>query len=176
MGEIPAMQSIFQYSWVVNDLDEAMERWHRTTGVGPFIVQRHIAIDQPRHRGNPQPVDFSVAIAQAGPAQVELIHQHDDAPSCYRDTVPKGTEALHHAAIMVPDYDKALAHYTGQGFAVASDGYFGEVRFCYVDMSPALGMMMEIVHDCAQIREFFDMVTHAAETWDGDTATLVREL
>ena len=169
-------RSIFQMSWVVNDLDEAMRRWHKTAGVGPFLVQRHIQISNPRYRGRPNQVDFSVAIGQAGPVQIELVQQHDDNPSCYRDTVPKGQEALHHMAIIAEDYDAALASYCDQGFAVASDGCFGDIRFSYVDTSAALGYMMEILESKDAIRRFFAGIAKASATWDGDPATLIREL
>lgn len=167
---------IFQMSWVVADLEEAAHRWHRTTGVGPFLVNRHIAIAEPMYRGTPGVVDFSTAIAQAGPVQVELVEQHDDNPSCYRDMIPAGGEGMHHTAIMASDYDAALEHYTAQGFEVASSGLFGSVRFCYVDCRSAVGHMVEILEDSPAIRSFFAAIERAADTWDGDPATLLREL
>ena len=169
-------RSIFQMSWVVTDLDAAMRRWHKTTGVGPFLVQRHIKISKPRYRGQPGLVDFSVAIAQSGGVQIELVEQHCDNPSCYRDSVPKGQEALHHVAILAEDYDAALASYLDQGFAEASGGFFGDIRFSYMDTRSALGYMMEIVEAKEAIRRFFASIAKASETWDGDAATLIREL
>lgn len=169
-------QQIIQIAWVVPDLEAAAWRWHRTMGIGPFLVNRHITIGNPLYRGQPQATDFSTAIAQAGPVQIELVEQHDDTPSCYRDTVPRGSEAMHHVAIMVADYAAALASYTAQGFAVASEGEFGDVRFAYVDSSPSIGHMIEILEDKPGIQRFFGAVRRAAEGWDGDPATLLREL
>ena len=142
---IPARNAIVQICWVVNDLDEAMARWHRISGVGPFLVMRHTKVTDPIYRGQPSATDFSVGMAQAGPLQVELIQQHDDKPSHYRDTVPMGQEAMHHVAIMPDDYDAALADYVAQGFEEAASGIFGDMRFSYVDTSQALGHMVEIV-------------------------------
>lgn len=173
---IPPDQTILQFSWVVPDLEEAARRWHRTTGVGPFLVNRHLRIADPLYRGTPQVTDFSTAIAQAGPVQIELVEQHDDTPSCYRDTVAKGREALHHVAIVSDDYERAVAHYTDQGFVLASEGRFGDVRFCYVDTSAVIGHMVEILEDKPTIRRFFSAVTRAAETWDRDPVTLLKEL
>lgn len=172
----PARHAVLQMAWVVNDLEEAARRWHRTTGVGPFLVNRHIPIREPLYRGKPGRVDFSTAIAQAGPVQIELVQQHDDAPSCYRDSVPAGQEAMHHIAIMVADYDVTVAEYEQEGFTVASSGYFGKARFCYVDCRPGIGHMVEILEDCAPIRSFFALIARAAQEWDGDPATLIREL
>lgn len=176
MAAIPSDRSIIQMSWVVEDIDEAMQRWHRVSGVGPFLVQRHIKINEPRYRGKPLGVDFSVALAQAGPMQVELVQLHGDGPSSYRDTVPAGTEAMHHVAIMPDDYDAALVAYLDQGFEEASGGLFGDVRFSYVDTSEAMGHMVEIVENKETIRRFFGAIARAAEEWDGNPDTLVREL
>ena len=152
---VPARHAIVQMAWVVDDLEDAARRWHQTTGIRPFLVNRHIPIREPLYRGAPGAVDFSTAIAQAGPVQIELVQQHDDAPSCYRDSVPKGSQAMHH---------------------VASAGHFGTARFCYVDCRPALGRMVEILEECAAIQNFFAAIARAAEEWDGDPAGLLREL
>ncbi|MEZ5743055.1 MAG: VOC family protein [Sphingomonadaceae bacterium] len=173
---IPADKAIVQICWVVNDLDEAMARWNRVSGTGPFLVMRHTQVTDPHYRGKPQATDFSVGMAQAGPIQIELIQQHDDKPSHYRDTVPMGTEAMHHVAIMPDDYDTCLTDYLAQGYAEAASGIFGDMRFSYVDTSKDIGHMIEIVEPKDSIRKFFAAVTKAAEDWDGDPATLVREL
>lgn len=171
-----ADQHIQQFSWVVNNLEEAAERWHAAMGIGPFIVNRHIAIGEATHRGRAQTTDFSTAIAQAGGVQIELVEQHDNSPSCYRDTVPAGREAMHHVAFIAADYDAALGKYAADGHAVASSGRFGEIRFCYVDTSATLGHMVEILEDSRAIRSFFAMIARAAQDWDGSADTLLHEI
>lgn len=169
-------QQIIQFSWVVNDLQEAAERWYRTLGIGPFLVNRHIAIGDPVYRGRPHATDFSTAITQAGPVQIELVEQHDDTASCYRDLVPAGAEGLHHVAIIVADYDAALMTYAENGFATAFEGQFGDVRFAYCDCSTTIGHMVEILEDRPTIRRFFAAITRAAEQWDRNPATLLQTL
>lgn len=165
---------IMQYSWIVNDLDEAARRWHHATGIGPFIVNRHIVTDNPRYRGTPGGCDLSTAIAQAGSVQVELVEQHDDAPSCYRDTVPAGTEKMHHAAIVVDDYDGVVARYAARGFDVAADGSFAGGRYCYVDTSAAIGHMIEVLETSKPMSAFFAMIAKSAKDWDGNEETVIR--
>lgn len=167
---------IIQYAWVVPRLEDAARRWHATTGIGPFLINRNIELDRPRYRGRPGATRFSTAIAQHGEAQIELVEQHDDGPSAYRDTVPAGTTAFHHIAFIAADFDADLAHYTDQEIAVAADGYFGPVRYAYVDTAPTLGHMIEIIEDKPAIRAFFAAIRKAAEQWDHDPATLLREL
>lgn len=167
---------IVQLAWVVPNLEAAMQHWHATLGVGPFLVNRRIPIGSPRHRGVPMVTQFSTALAQSGDVQIELVEQHDDTPSAYRDTVPAGATAFHHVAIIAADYPATMARFAEQGFETACDGLFGDMHFAYVDTSAAIGHMVEVIEDTPTIRAFFAAVREAGETWDGDPATLVREM
>jgi hypothetical protein len=159
--------SIVQMAWVVNDLEAAARKHSATFGYGPFMFNRHIRLSNPCHRGVSAQTDFSLAIAQAGDVQVELVQQHDDTPSVYRDIYVKGREGFHHVAVIVPNVDKEVARYQSLGFAVASTGRFGDAEFAYVDTSPATGHMVELLPDNDTIRRFFGAVKRASETWDG---------
>jgi catechol 2,3-dioxygenase-like lactoylglutathione lyase family enzyme len=167
---------IIQYAWVVPSLEDAAQRWHRTTGIGPFLVNRHLRLEAPRYRGQPSDTHFSTAVAQHGDVQIELVEQHDDGPSAYRDTVPAGRTGFHHVAFIAADFNADLAHYTRRGHAVAADGRFGPMRYAYVDTADDLGHMIEIIENKPAIQAFFAAVRKAAGRWDGDPATLLREL
>lgn len=167
---------IIQYAWVVADLVEAARRWRAAAGVGPFLINRELRLDSPCYRGRPTATRFSTAVAQHGEVQIELVEQHDESPSAYRDTVPAGVTGFHHVAFIAEDFDAALRHYTDQDFAIAADGCFGPMRYAYIDTSAPLGHMIEIVEDKPAIRAFFAAVRKAAERWDGDPGTLLREL
>jgi hypothetical protein len=156
-----------QNAWVVTDLEAAMRHWVETCGVGPFFVMEHVPMQDLRYRGRPATLDCTIALAQAGRTQVELIVQHCDSPSAYRDTVPRGRAAFHHVAVICADYDRDLAHYVARGHAVATDGRFGDMRFCYLDTQAELGCMLELLEDRPAIREHFRHIAEAAEGWDG---------
>lgn len=165
---------ILQHAWVVPDLDAAIHHWHRTLGVGPFLVNRNLRISDPLHRGRPRAVAFSTAVAQSGSVQIELVEQHDDGPSVFRDTVPAGVTGFHHVAIIAKDFEGALRKYAGVD--IAAEGRFGDIRFVYLDTSATLGAMLEILEDRPAIRAFFGAIRKANERWAGDPATLIREL
>lgn len=165
---------IMQYAWVVPNLEAAIVRWHATLGVGPFLVSRNLKIDQALHRGRPCHVAFSTAVAQSGSAQIELIEQHHDGPSAFRDTVPVGETRLHHVAIIADDYEATMRRYAHVD--TAWQGRFGDVRFAYLDTSATLGAMLEILEDKPAIRAFCGAVRKTADRWDGNMETLIREL
>lgn len=158
----------FQAAWVVNDLEEAMQRWIATARVGPFFVNAHVGVENTRYRGEPMPIDFSGALAQAGPIQIELIQQHGDTPSAYRDTFSAGEEGFHHVCGYIEDFDAEVAQYSRLGSPLAFEGSFGDMRFGYVDTRESLGFMTEIIEDRASIREYFKMIADAAIDWDGE--------
>ena len=165
---------ILQHAWVVPDLDAGIHHWHHTLGVGPFLVNRNLRISNPLYRGNSRAVAFSTAVAQSGSIQIELIEQHDDGPSAFRDIVPAGGTGFHHVAIIAEDFDAALRQYAG--VEIAAEGRFGDIRFVYLDTSARLGAMLEILEDRPAIRAFFGAIRKANERWDGDPATLIRKL
>lgn len=156
-----------QNSWVVNDLDQAMDFWIKSAGVGPFFVVRGAAIENQLYRGQPTRVEAEFALAQAGDIQIELVRQLNDAPSAYRDTLPKGQQGFHHMALYCTDYDADLAAYTGAGAAIAFSGSFDSKRFCYLDTSATLGCMIELIEASSAQEAFFARLRAAAAAWDG---------
>ncbi len=163
----PMNHKIIQVAYVVNDVREAAARWTQTFGIGPFYILDRPQVGNPLYRGEPQAVEFSAALAQAGDVHIELIEQHCDSPSCYRDLVPKGKEGFHHIAVIVDDYQNEVARYEAMGFPVASSGEFGPLKFCYVDTSPVMSGMVEVLENLPFIHNYFGRIREAAEGWDG---------
>lgn len=161
---------VMQAAFIVDDVEAAARAWIATTGIGPFFMVPHIQLAEASYRGTPSAgLDFSVALAQSGGVQIELIQQHCDNPSAYRDTIAKGETGFHHFCIYTDDYDATRQRYIDQGFVAAIDGKFGDMRFCYVDTSAAIGCMIEIVEQDEGQSTAFARVAEAAQGWDGVT-------
>jgi hypothetical protein len=160
-------RKVIQASWVVDDVERMAREWVRTTGIGPFFVFAHIPVEEGSYRGQPRALDFSVAIAQAGDVQIELVAQHDDGPSAYRDLIAAGHRGFHHIALYCEDYDRDLGAYTERGFVPAFSGAFSGKRFCYIDTSASIGCMVELIEDSPVQKEFFATIAAAARDWDG---------
>jgi len=130
----------------------------------------HIELAEFDYRGaKGEGMDFSVAIAQSGGMQIELIEQHCDRPSAYRDLVARGARGFHHIAFYPEDYDAAYAFYRGQGHVSAVDGVFGVHRFSYIDTSASIGCMVELIERNGVQSDFFDRIAKASADWDGRT-------
>ena len=79
-----------QIGYVVTDLDQAMTGWLEL-GVGPWFVMRGLAL-QADYRGEPCETTLSLAFANSGEMQIELIQQmtprRASSPSSSRRTAP----------------------------------------------------------------------------------------
>ena len=127
--------SLFQAAWMVNDLERSIQQWVMSAPVGPFFVIPHAKVERVLYRGAPATLDFSAALAQAGPIQIELIQQHNDVPSAYRDVVSKGREGFHHVCTMTDAFDSEMRRYGSQGVVPVTQGAFGDIRFAYESRS-----------------------------------------
>ena len=160
---------IVQCAWVVNDIDAALDIWIRR-GAGPFRVARHLVLGLD-YRGRPVELDLSVAWGQFDGMQVELIQQHNDADSAFRDSfpngVPEGVGSIHHLGMLNGDYDKALAGCAALDFVPATSGNFNGTRFAHVDTRAAYGFMTELTEATTDILNFYRDIEESARDWDG---------
>jgi hypothetical protein len=165
---MPLRHATVQNAYYVEDLDAAIERWHRTWGLGPFFVRRHIALHGVTYRGQPADLDISAAYVQAGDIQVELVTQHDARPSAFRDAFPPGREGFHHVAVIPDDYAGTLAHYQSLGFPVVTELRTASGRgAAYVDTRALFGHMVEVYWPSEGLTRLYRDVAEAARGWDG---------
>ncbi len=160
--------AIRQNGYVVRDVESAMEHWTGTLGVGPFFYFERVPIEDFRYRGEPSPIEVSIALANWGDLQIELIQQRNDAPSMYRDFLAAGREGLQHVAVWTGDFDHELGRLEADGFALGQSGCIGEGgRFVYLETEAHPGTVVELSEISGPKGRFFDHVRTSAASWDG---------
>ncbi len=174
MLNFPGAGTVVQHGFIVNDVDEAAKRWTDTVGAGPFFILRKPDNLKIKYRGAAADTQISIALGQAGGAQIELIQQHDSGPSVYRDLYPAGKEGFHHMAMLTTDMDATVKAYQDAGFEIALDGLFGTTRFIFVDALKTMGMFIEVVEASEDVTGLFGMIADAHKGWDGSQP--IREL
>ena len=161
---------IRQLGYVVDDIEAAMAYWHQTMGVGPWYYNPKVPIEDYTYEGKRYDVHNSVALANAGFIQVELIQTRNDVPSMYRDFLQAGRTGLQHVAYWTSDYDADLARLTAQGFKTVMSGEVGEKgRFVYFDTEYHPGTVIELSEVAGPKGRMFDLIRSESETWDGKT-------
>ena len=159
---------IRQLGYVVPDIEAAMDYWSRTLGVGPWFYNPKVPIENYRYRGEAHQPHNSVALANSGFVQVELIQTRNDVPSMYRDFLRAGRTGLQHVAYWTESYDDDLARLRAQGFEPVMSGEVGERgRFIYFDTEYHPGTVIELSEVAGPKGKMFDMIRRASEGWDG---------
>ncbi len=159
---------IRQLGYVVHDIEEAMSYWSKTLGVGPWFYNPAVPIENYRYHGESYSPHNSVALANSGFVQVELIQCRNAVPSMYRDFLQAGNTGLQHVAYWTENYDADLMRLEQQGFKVAMSGEVGtRGRFVYFDTEYHPGTVIELSEVAGPKGKMFDMIRAASETWDG---------
>lgn len=157
-----------QVCWVVPDLRVAIESWARTAGVGPFFWFDEVDCTDGRYRGTPAEFPaITAAIAYAGELQIELVCQDNDQPGVFRDVFEPGQAGLHHMALVCTDYEAERDAYVDAGAELAFEGRVGNSRTCWVDTTPTLGFMVELLEPSTVREAGFAAMRAAAQSWDG---------
>ncbi|OHV28714.1 hypothetical protein CC117_30005 [Parafrankia colletiae] len=157
-----------QVCWMVPDLRAAITAWTGSAGVGPFFWFDGVAFTDGRHRGKAAAFPpVSAAIAYAGDLQIELVCQDDDHPGVFRDMFRGGESGLHHMAVTCADYEAERDAYLATGAELAFEGVAGTSRTCWIDTTPSLGFMVELLEPSQTRDAWFAHMRAAARAWDG---------
>ena len=160
---------IRQAGYVVDDIEAAMDHWSRVLGVGPFFYSERVPIENYVYRGARYEPHNSVALANSGPLQIELIQTRNDVPSMYKDFRESRNRGLQHVAYWTDDYDADLARLTAQGFLPVMKGEVGERgRFVYFDTEYHPGTVIELSEVIGPKGRMFRLIREASQGWDGN--------
>ncbi|MBB4615480.1 VOC family protein [Novosphingobium taihuense] len=169
-----------QVGIIVDDIDAAMLHWTHVVGVGPFVVFRNLEFDEDYHyRGTrAKPPVTSIAVGHSAGLQVEIIQQHNDAPSAYRDFLAAGRTGLQHVSTWCDDpaqYDSARQRLLDQGLTLVHEGRAagGPCRFAYFSGAGEAWPQIEISEALIpSVKPLSDFLIAQAAIWDGTNPIL----
>jgi hypothetical protein len=156
----------FQLGFVVDDLLSAAARWARVHAVGPFHVLPRVEVAC-TYRGTESEIAMQIAVAQAGPVQIELIEQRCDRPSVFRDLFAPAQSGFHQLCTVSPDYDGKKAHLAQLGYELASEIITSGNRVAYFDTVDDFGFFTEVVEETPGFLAQLATVAQTCAAWDG---------
>ncbi len=159
---------IRQSGYVVHDIDAAMRHWTEVLGVGPFYYIDKVPVENFTYHGEPSEAELSIALANSGDLQIELIQQRNNAPSMYLDFLSAGHEGLQHVAYWTETYQADYDRLIADGFRVGQEGEIGERgRFVYFETEGHPGTVVELSDISGPKGGFFKHIREVAASWDG---------
>lgn len=157
---------LMQIAYVVDDLHSAIEHWTGNLGVGPFLLLDQLQFTEAHYLGRPLELRMSAAMAFSGDLQIELIQQHDAAPSIFTERRP-AAGGVHHLAALTYDLEAGLDYLVArggkllQGADIPSGG-----RVAYVEIGGNAGIL-ELAQLTPATLGLFELLRNAGQNWDG---------
>ena len=122
-------------------------------------------------------MDLSIALANSGDMQIELIEQHNDAPSPYLDFLKQHGPGLQHYSVWSETYDSDMQRFAGEGVKVLVEGQISNGSyFAYFEGGEDAQPMMEIADLTSTAAELFKMIRDEAAGWDGSDPIRILQL
>jgi hypothetical protein len=166
--------AIRQNAYVVADLDAAVAAW-LPYGVGPWFVMPEMEQTGSFLGDEPIAPVVTLAFANSGPLQIELIVQHDGGPSAFSRRPPHDPSGYHHLAFWVADFDAAEQELVARGAERVSHGDGGgAARWGYYDAGGRHAPLLELMELNDTTTWMTTKVRDAHETWDGVTDPVRR--
>ena len=158
---------IAQIGYVVRDIDASIDQWVRR-GVGPWFYVDRVQTDYFLYRGVESELEVSVAVANSGELQLELIQPRNDASSAFTEFLDAGHEGAQRVAYWTEDfqqlYDNALSlgYTVTQEEASAANTAASPIWTPNTTTEPRSRSPTSAGH-----RPFFSDIRDAAANWDG---------
>lgn len=160
--------AIRQNGYVVKDIEAAMRHWSAVIGVGPWFYNEAVPLLDFTYKGAPSAPVCSVAFSNAGPLQIELIQQRNDAPTLFLDFLRAGHEGLQHVAFWTETFEADRARALALGYKVGHEGSTGKYGpFTYFQTEAHPGTVVELSAVVGIKKRLFAHIAEAAATWDG---------
>ncbi|HKT58170.1 MAG TPA: VOC family protein [Microbacterium sp.] len=163
------MAGIVQQAFTVQDLDASIRDYVTLHGIGPWFVRGPFVPTSATYRGRPTAPRLTLARAFSGDLMIELVQQHDDTPSVFREQIERDGYGFHHWGFVTDDFDGDLRHYEDEGMLVAfADQSSTGARIAYVDTSSRLPGMTELIESTDVQERLYAAMKDAAVGWTGD--------
>jgi methylmalonyl-CoA/ethylmalonyl-CoA epimerase len=165
---IAAIGDVMQLSFVPADVPAALKFWTGTMGAGPFIALDHVEVERTLYKTAPSAVDFSIYIGYWGALQIEIVEQHNAAPSIYKAWRDDGMDGLHHVCLLTDDIQKARAVCQAAGAEILQEVFLpGGGEAIYVDTGGGPGTIVEVLQPAPGAADAFAYIHSLSQGWDG---------
>ncbi len=162
------VRGVIQIAYTTADIHRTMDHYVKSMNVGPWFLIEHFPGTEKRYRGAPTDLDISLAMAFSGHTLLEVIQQHDDVPSVYRDLTDKRGHGFHHWGVGTRDFEADVKRYRAMGYPEAFSCVtpVGD-RVAYMDATANLPGMIELIEMNDVTEKLFTGFYQASIGWDG---------
>jgi methylmalonyl-CoA/ethylmalonyl-CoA epimerase len=162
---IKDMGPIFQVAYVEVDFERAVSSW-AALGVGPFFAAQHVKVPYDYH-GKKLEAELTLAFSYWGDMQIEIIQQHDDVPSVYREWMDGSQSGIHHVCILVDDIADIRGRCAGAGLRIDQQTSTASADIIYTRMPHGGSHFVEFAQYAPGTGALFEKIKNECASWDG---------
>jgi hypothetical protein len=156
---------IRQFGFVVPDLDAAIKQWV-VLGVAPWFVVSEIPMERCWYRGALSEPVISLAMSNSGDMQIELIQQHGETPSIYREFLTASGGGFNQVAYWVEDVNAVRTAAIATGWSEVWRGdSSGMVQFSYLEHPDSAVPIVELSELNEATLSMNNTIRDAAAAW-----------
>ena len=165
----PQLGEPHHYAYVVDDIEATANRLVDQLGAGPFFLIENVPLENVLSRGGPAEFVHNSAFGSCGGDAIELMEAISLVPERVEKQFSGPRPRIHHVGYAAPPTEVADLRRSldERGLPQYLSSQVGEVDTTLHDASAVLGHDIEIHVDGEGLRDFFGMVSGAAEGWDG---------
>ncbi len=136
-------REIIQVGILVKDVAEAAKRLEKLIGIGPFEILEPDYRDL-TYRGKTGRFKIRLALAKAGPIQIELMQPLHGETICDEFAKRKGY-GLHHLGIKTDNMEQSVKEMRKRGFQVIQSGNRPGVKWAYLSTEDQTDVIFELI-------------------------------
>jgi hypothetical protein len=161
---------VIQTAFITQDIEKSMLQMSAELNIGPWFHFENFPLENLHYKGEPADFEVTIALANSGHMQFELIQQLDNKPSVYKDICALRGYGFHHYAVGTLDYEGTCEKYRKAGYkkvlsCVADLG----ARAAYFETTSAVFGMIEVIEVIDAVEDLWEMVRAPSVNWDGNT-------
>lgn len=156
-----------QLGFISQDIDRSMAYFVDAWGIGPWFVLRGLA-SKMLYNGNSIDLDLSIAMANNGELQFEIVQQNNEVRSMYSDALAQCPELhLQHVAVWSDSVVATEAEAHVRGWKSVFETLDGPGRSVFVSHPDAQRVIVEISDSNPFKDQVREAIKEMASQWDG---------
>ncbi len=159
--------TIDQVAYLTDDIESAINAWMSQAGIGPWVLYKGLNFPA-FYKGEPTQVLMDVGLSYRGDTQIELIQQHNDAPSPYLAFFQQKNLGMHHVGYTTDNIDAVTELASSRGYEIIFNGGDETMgRYAYVTHPQLPGVFQEFLEMNEMLQAVWSDLKEKANRWDG---------
>lgn len=139
---------VTQIGIVVHDIEKSIEAYCSILGLPrpQVILTDEYEKAKTIYQGKPTNARAKLAFFDMGQVQIELIEPLGE-PSTWKEFLEHKGEGVHHIAFQIKDTPGVVTYLNDKGIPLVQQGHYTGGMYSYIDASPQLGVILELLEN-----------------------------